>query len=267
VSQSSVVTLVRSEFKKISSTRLWWGLLLGAVAWTLLWAVLSAAFAGVDPGGGQETSPPLDTPEAIRSVYGAAAFTGAYIFALILGIAGMTGEYRYQTITPTFLVSPRRTGVVGAKMIAHLVMGVVFGVVGVLTAVAAGGATILIRGFELGLGLDGVWASIGLTVVAVAIWTLVGIGIGTLIRNQIAAILIAVFITFLVEPLLSFALNAAELGSVAKFMPTSASTALLSPAEVGFDYLVWWQGGIVLLGYALLFAGLGMLLSLRRDVS
>ena len=106
-----------------------------------------------------------------------------------------------------------------------------------------------------------------MTVVAVAIWTLVGIGIGTLIRNQIAAILIAVFITFLVEPLLSFALNAAELGSVAKFMPTSASTALLSPAEVGFDYLVWWQGGIVLLGYALLFAGLGMLLSLRRDVS
>ena len=267
MSQSSVATLVRSEFKKIGSTRLWWGLLIGAALWTILWAVFSAAFAGVDPGGGQPAAPPLDTPEAIRGVYATAAFTGAYIFAMILGIAGMTGEYRYQTITPTFLVSPKRTGVVVAKMLAHVVMGVVFGVVAVLTAVVTGGATILIRGFELGFGLDGVWASMVLTVVAVAIWTLVGIGLGTLIRNQIAAILIAVFITFLIEPLLSFALNAADLGWVAKFMPTSASTALLSPADVGFDYLVWWQGGIVLLAYAFVFAGVGMLLSLRRDVS
>ena len=40
-------------------------------------------------------------PEAIRTVYASAAFSGAYIFAMILGITGMTGEYRYQTITPT----------------------------------------------------------------------------------------------------------------------------------------------------------------------
>lgn len=267
MSTPSTATLVRSEFKKISSTRLWWALLLGAVGWTILWAVLSAVFSGVDPGGGQETSPPLDTAEAIRGVYAASAFTGAYIFALILGITGMTGEYRYETITPTFLVHPKRTGVVGAKMLAHLVMGLIFGAVAVLTAIVSGGATILIRGYDLGFGLDGVVASLALAVAAVAIWTLVGIGLGTLIRNQITAILIAVFITFLVEPLLSFALNAADLGSVAKFLPTTASTALLSPADVGIDYLVWWQGGIVLLAYAGLFAALGMLLSVRRDVS
>jgi len=267
MSRSSVVTLTRSELKKIGSTRLWWGLLIGAVVWTILWAVLSAAFAGVEPGGGQPAAPPLDTPEAIRGVYAAAAFTGAYIFATILGITGMTGEYRYQTITPTFLVHPKRRAVVGAKMLAHLVVGVVFGVVGVLTAVVAGGATILARGFELGFGLDGVWSSMGLTVVAVAIWTLVGIGIGTLIRNQIVAILVVVFITFLVEPLLTFSLNAADLGDIPKYLPSSASTALLSPAEVGFELLEWWQGGLLLLAYALVFAGLGVLLSVRRDVS
>ncbi len=267
MSGSSTRALARSELKKILTTRLWWGLLLGAIGWTILWAVLSAAFAGVEPGGGQPASPPLDTAEAIRSVYAAAAFTGAYIFAMILGITGMTGEYRYQTITPTFLVHPKRQDVVGAKMIAHLVVGLGFGVVGVLTAVVSGGVTILARGFELGFGLEGVWSSIGLTVVAVALWTLVGIGIGTLIRNQIAAILTAVFITFLVEPLLSFALNAADLGSVAKYLPTSASTALLSPAEVGVEYLAWWQGGLLLLVYALVFAGLGLALSVRRDVS
>ena len=267
MSQATVGTLVRAEFKKISSTRLWWGLLLGAVVWTILWALLTAGFAGVDPGGGQPTSPGLDTAEGIRGVYATASFTGAYIFAMILGISGMTGEYRYQTITSTFLVYPKRTLVVWAKMIAHLGMGLVFGLVAVVTAIVAGGVVIVIRGFDLGFGSEDLWTSVGLGVVAVAIWTLMGIGIGTLIRNQIAAILVAVFITFLLEPLLTFGLNAADLGDVAKYLPTTASSALLSPAELGFAYLDWWQGGLVLAAYALLFAGLGTLLSLRRDVS
>lgn len=264
---TSMNTLVRAEVKKISSTRLWWGLLIGVVVWTALWAMVTASFAGVDPGNGQPTSPALDTDTAIRGVYAAAAFTGAYIFAMILGITGMTSEYRYQTITPTFLVHPRRQAVVGAKMIAHLAMGVVYGVVGVLAAIAVGGATILIRGYELGFDAEDLWTSIALSVVAVAIWTLVGIGIGTLIRNQIVAILVAVFIVFLIEPLLTFLLNGIDLGDVAKFLPTTASTALLSPADMGFAFLDWWQGGLVLAAYALVFAGLGMLLSVRRDVS
>jgi len=262
-----LATLTRAELKKITTTRLWWGLLFGVVLWTALWAVFTAAFAGVEPGGGQPASPSLDTAESIRAVYATAAFTGAYIFAMILGITGMTGEYRYQTITPTFLVYPRRQAIVAAKMAAHLVLGVGYGVVGVLSALLFGGVTIVIRGYGLGLGMEGVWSAIGLTVVAVAIWTLVGIGIGTLIRNQIVAIIVAVFITFLVEPLVSVLLNALELGEVAKFLPTSASTALLSPPDMGFVYLDWWSGGLVLLGYAVVFAGAGMLLSVRRDVS
>ena len=101
--------LVRSELLKLRSTRLWWGLLIGVVVMTAVQAGVTAGFAGVDLGAGQGTSPGLDEPETIRSVYASAAFAGAYIFALVLGITGMTGEYRYQTATPTFLASPRRT--------------------------------------------------------------------------------------------------------------------------------------------------------------
>ena len=99
--------LVRSELRKITSTRLWWGLLLGAVIYTVIQAGANAAIAGTDPGAGQPATPALDTAQAIRTVYATSAFTGAYIFAMILGITGMTGEYRYQTITPTFLATPR----------------------------------------------------------------------------------------------------------------------------------------------------------------
>ncbi len=102
---------------------------------------------------------------------------------------------------------------------------------------------------------------------AVALWTLLGIGIGTLIRNQIAAILIAVFLTFLVEPLATFILAANDLDDIVKWLPTNASTALTSPATTQLHYLSWWAGGLVLLGYAAVLAGVGVLLSTRRDIT
>jgi len=259
--------LIRSELRKISSTRLWWGLLLGAVLFTAISAVAVAATAGAPPGPGAPPSPALDTDEAIRSVYAGSLFGGTYIFALILGITGMTGEHRYQTITPTFLVTPRRARVVGAKMVAHVLVGIGFAVVAGIAAFTAGAATIAVRGESLGLDADRLWSSVALAVLAVALWTLLGIGVGTLIRNQVAAILLAVFITFLIEPLATFFLSAADLDHIVKWLPTNASAALTSPGGGFLDYLDWWAGGLVLVGYAALLAGLGLVLSVRRDVT
>jgi ABC-type transport system involved in multi-copper enzyme maturation permease subunit len=259
--------LVRSELRKITSTRLWWALLIGAVLYALVQAGANAALAGTNPGAGQPATAPLDTAQAIRTVYASSAFQGSYIFAMILGITGMTGEYRYRTITPTFLATPRRARVVVAKMVAHLAIGICFGVSAVLAALLAGGVIIVARGHDLGYGADQLWPSIGLAVVAVGLWTLLGIGIGTLIRNQIAAVLVAVFVTFLVEPLATFILSSNDLDAIVKWLPTNASTALTSPSSSLLDYLPWWAGGLVLLGYAAVLAGLGVVLSTRRDIS
>jgi len=203
----------------------------------------------------------LDTAAGIRSVYAESLFTGSYILAMILGIAGMTGEYRYQTITSTFLASPRRSRVVGAKLVAHLLVGLGYGVVAMVTALVVGGVVVVARGHGLGYGADRLWPSILLAVVAVGLWTVLGIGIGTLIRNQVAAILIGVFVIFLLQPLLTLGLSAAHLGSVARWLPTNASSALMAPGTAIVAYLSWWAGGLVLLGYALVLAALGLGLS------
>ncbi len=261
------VALVRSEVAKILSTRLWWGLLIGAVVYVALSALATALTAGMDPGGGQPGSAPLGEPEAYRAVYASSLFSGTYIFAMILGITSMTGEYRYRTITPTFLATPRRGLVVAAKMVAHLLAGVVYGAVGLLAALVAGGITVAARGASLGLGTDRLWESVRLAVLAVALWTLVGIGIGTLIRNQVAAVLIAVLVTFLVEPLATFLLASIDLDWLVRWLPTNASAAMTSPGSSFVDYLDWWVGALVLAGYAAVAAGLGMLLSVRRDIT
>jgi ABC-type transport system involved in multi-copper enzyme maturation permease subunit len=259
--------LVRSELLKIRSTRLWWGLLAGVVVFTAVQAGVTAGFAGVEAGAGQPATAGLDSDATIRSVYALGAFSGSYLFALVLGVTGMTGEYRYQTITATFLVSPRRARVVAGKALAHLLMGVVYGAVGVLAAFAAGAVVIAARGHDLGLDAQRLWPSVGLAVVAVALWTLIGIGLGTLLRNQVVAILVAVLLTFLVEPLVSLALAAVDLDKVGAFLPTNASSALMSPGNAFLDYLQWWAGGVVLLGYAVALALLGVVLSVRRDVT
>jgi ABC-2 type transport system permease protein len=266
-----MTALVRAELKKILSTRLWWGLLIGAVVFSGIQSLANALVAGMEAGGpGMGAMPGLESAEAVRSVYPMAMFTGTYMFALVLGITGMTGEHRYQTITSTFLVSPRRARVVVAKILAHAVMGVLYGLVGLVTVLVVGGATMSIRGYGLGLDADRLWVTNALAVLAVAIWAVVGIGVGTLIRSQIAAIVIALLFTFLIEPLLTFALAAIEtvdLDWLVKWLPSNASSALMAPGDVLIEYLAWWAGGLVLLGYGLALAVLGVLLSVRRDVS
>lgn len=264
----SMASLVAAELFKIRSTRLWWGLLVGALLFTAFGAGFTAAFAGVEgsAGPGGQALPSVESPVLLRSVYGS-GFSGAYIFALILGVTGMTGEYRYMTITPTFLGAPRRYPVVLAKLAAHLIAGLLYGVVCAVAAIVVGGVIIVaFKDGALGLTADGVPRAIGLSIVAVALWTLLGIGLGTLIKNQIAAILTGVLIAFLVEPLLGLLFS--SLGwPVGKFLPTSASNALLSGFSGGAAQLDWWAGGLVLTGYALLFSVIGVASSIRRDIT
>lgn len=262
-----MTALVRAELRKIISTRLWWALLIGALAFSGIQSVANAVVAGIGPGPGTPAMPGLDTPEAVRSVYASALFSGTYIFAFVLGITGMTGEYRYQTITSTFLVSPRRSRVVVAKIAAHAAMGVLYGLAGLVVVLLAGGITMTVRGYGLGWGAERLWATMGLAVVAVAIWSVLGIGVGTLIRNQVAAIVAGVLVTFLVEPLVTYLLAAADLDSLVKWLPSNASSALMAPGTTTLTYLDWWVGGLVLVGYGIVLATLGVLVSVRRDVS
>jgi ABC-2 type transport system permease protein len=267
VGHPSLGRLVRSELLKIRSTRLWWALLLGAVLLVVVQAGFTAAFEGEDQGFGDvSVLPPGDDPELLRTVY-TQGFFGGYIFALIIGITGLTGEYRYQTITPTFLVAPRRHPVVVAKLVAHLVLGAVYGVACTAAAILAGGLVLVAKGFDLGLTADGVPRSIAMSVLAMALWTLIGIGVGTLITNQIAAILVGVAVAYIVEPLAGLVLSVVDAEAVGKFLPTAATTGLFESFDYGQSLLTWWQGGLVLLGYAGLFATLGVLLSVRRDIT
>ena len=263
-----MTALLRAELVKVRSTKMWWGLLLGACALTIFQALITAFTAGIEPGPGQPELPTLDDPAMVRSVYGS-GFAACYVFGIVFGIIGIAGEYRHQTITPTFLATPRRGRVVVAKLVTYLGLGLFYGLVTTVIAVIAGAPVIAGKGFDVRFTSDDVPQTLVLAVLGVGVWTVFGLGLGTLIRNQVAAILIALGVTLLVDPLFTFGLSALDLGSVARFLPTSASQAVVQGVSTveDVDLLPWWGGLLVLLAYGTLFAAVGTAVNSKRDIT
>jgi ABC-type transport system involved in multi-copper enzyme maturation permease subunit len=260
--------IVGTELLKLRTTRAWWGLLLTGVVLAFLQSGLLAATAGLSLGQGAAPSPPPTDPAMLRSIYTSGLSYGSVV-TLSLGVLGMAGEYRHQTITPTLLAVPRRPRLVAAKLVAYLLAGLGYGIAFVLAGAVLGGIVVVARGYPLGLDAPDVVRAIALSMLACAIWTAFGLGLGTLIRNQVVALLIGVAFAVLAGPLLALALQAAKAGAVAQYLPNQASAALVQPTSGGFEQtlLPWWGGALVLLAYGVAFAALGTVLTTRRDVT
>jgi ABC-type transport system involved in multi-copper enzyme maturation permease subunit len=256
---------LRAELLKIRTTRLWWGLLIGLALLVVLNSAIMAAFAGVDTGPGGPDLPALDTADGFRSAL-SSGFQSGYLLAAVLGtIIGAT-DNRHRTATQTFLATPSRARVVLAKMLAGAAFGAVYAVVTQLVALVVVSIVAAVRGAGSQLGDASVLRSLVLGVPGVVVWCVIGVSLGVLLRNQVAAILVAVGVIYLVDTLLSFGLHALDADQVVKFTPNNASTAVVE-GYTGFDLLPWWGGVLVLLAYSTVIAACGWWLSLRRDIA
>jgi ABC-2 type transport system permease protein len=250
-----MTALVRAEWTKLFTTRVWIGLLLGACVMVAGFTVLLTAFAGDEESG----LPPVGTELYEELAFATAA--NVVVLFLILGIIGMTQEYRHRTATPTFLTTPRRGRVVVAKLLAYALAAVPLALlvlaVNVLVVYIHAGA----RGAAPELTGDNlrVLTSSGL---ALVIYAVIGVGIGALLRNQVGAIVGGLVYLFVIEPIIR---QIPATAPAYKWMPGGGLEALTATFE-GPDLLEPWQGGVLLLGYGLLAAFLGTLLAVRRDV-
>ena len=272
---SSFIAATGAEFTKTFTTRMWWVLAVVAFGYVALMAGGLAAIFGFTssqselpegmspiPGGGE--------PSAL--IYSFASSIG-YVFPVLLGALAVTNEFRHRTLTPTFLATPRRGLVLGGKLVALFVMGGVFGVVGVLGSVGLGAPILAAFDLETELGASDTWAMIGRILLAMALWGVVGVALGTMVPSQVGSIVIILAFTQFVEPTLRAVTMLADWAAdVGKFLPGAASDALVgasffSVVGGGGEALEWWQGGLVLLAYAVVFAVIGYLTSWKRDIT
>ncbi len=266
-----MITAIRTELLKVRTTRLWWvllGLMVAIVGGlTALLAVILHTTASDDKAA-------AGGPVLVTGVVYSMAVGFGYVFTLVLGTLSVTGEFRYQTLTPTYLTEPRRGVVVAGKTVGQFVTGVMFGVVTVVVAVGIGAGLLAILGNPTGLGEGSIQRSLVLTPIALGLWAVIGVGLGALIRNQVAAIVVIIAFNQLVDPILRLALGALGGQGVVKFLPTSAAESMaggglgsLLSADGTTGALAWWAGGLVLLAYGIVFVVLGWVFTLRRDVS
>jgi ABC-type transport system involved in multi-copper enzyme maturation permease subunit len=264
---ASLPGLVRSEWRKVMTTKLAWILVLSSLAWsalnvTLLVLVAPEALSAV-PG-----LDPLTEPAYIQTILAAAG--GASLFVLILAIVGMTGEYRHMTITSTFLATPRRGRVVLAKGLLFAALGALVAIVNVVVVTLL--AILLLAGKDHAPIEPGAVGQVlfGVTL-GLAIYAVVGVSVGALIKNQIAAIVIAIVLVMLVEPLLG-----AFFSGVGKWLPGGALQSVMDVTTqrggdgqslTSTDLLPVWGGAVLLLAYGLVFATVASLTTVRRDIT
>jgi len=265
---------VKAEFRKFFSTRMWWGMAIGVFLAGALFALLFALVVagstqGGGPGGGGPPLPDLGNTAMVSTVY-TAGLNLAYLLTLVVGVMSIGSEYRHKTITSTFLSTPKRVRVMVAKVTSLLGIGALYGVVFLVGSVGVGGATIAIKGFSPVPEVGPIARALALSLLVLGLWSLLGLGAGILIPNQVAAILIAVGAAWIVEPLVGFLLGLVSWGkSVVPYMPSQATSAMVGQVSTSSttELLSWWAGALVLVAYAAALAGIGSILTVRRDVT
>jgi ABC-type transport system involved in multi-copper enzyme maturation permease subunit len=264
-----MTVLVRSELLKFFSTRLWWGILIPVLLGGGLFTWLTAALlAGTEMGPGM-SMPDLDDPQMVSTVYSAGLDVSLSLL-LAIGVLTIGAEYRHKTITATFLATPRRARVMGAKVISLLALGALYGLAQVAASFGVGAAIISGRGYDI--LPEGALRTLALCLLVLGLWALIGLGIGILIPNQVAALFVAIGVAWIVEPLLAALFSTQSWGEgIVPYLPGQATSAVVNtvPAEGigGGDLLSWWAGALVLLAYAAVLAGLGTWRTLRTDIS
>ncbi len=259
---------ISAEFRKFFTTRMWWGMAIAVFLAGGAFAALAALLGSGPPTPGV-VAPTLADPALVRSVY-TGGLSVAYLLTLAIGVMTIGSEYRHKTITSTFLTNPHRVQVMGAKVVALLGIGAFYGVVSLLGSVGVGASIIAAKGFAP-FPDSSIWRTLALCLLVLGLWALIGLGAGILIPNQIAALLITIGVAFIVEPIVALIFSFQSWGKdIAPYFPSSATSAITQGVQQqGSDLhlLSWWAGALVLAAYAVVMAGVGSGLTVRRDIS
>jgi hypothetical protein len=272
---------------KIRTTRVWWLLVGGFTALTALAALFGWALYHA------ELTPPPDLTNeadalaqaaADRTPAGAAALAASMmtsgqallvLVTVLLGVHVVTSEYAARTITSTFLVTPRRDRVIGAKLVTAVAFGA--GCWAIATAVDAMVTPVFLAVHHLpgaALGSAGVTRAVVMGLPAYVLWAAFGLGLGAVVRNQTVAMVTAVAIyaggfalVELVVHLLNYAFHASWLLGLAVLAPAQASNVMIASGRAFPGAPPWWAGALVLAGYGVSLAGYGVAVIRRQDVT
>lgn len=290
--------LIRAELFKLRTTKAWWLYGLASLLATVVMLVVDLvqahsllkpfdAFVALQTHGNGAHLPPEflarlrdewtlghDAATQAATVFTAGQLPGV-LLACLLGIVLVTSEFAHQTATTTFLLSPRRTEVVTAKLMTGILLAAVAWLASTLLSVVAGAVFLHAEGYGSQLGYPGVVRAVLLNLAAYLLWAVFGVGVGALVRHQLAAT-VGVTVLYLVgagaassvfELLNTYVLQQDWVLAAQVVVPTVASAVMISPTATFDQSPPQWVGAVVLLAYGAVLGALGVRTLRHRDIA
>jgi ABC-2 type transport system permease protein len=236
--------LIHGELIKVRTTRT--ALAFGTASVLLVLALVLISYLAGDPTTAAEKREALNVGGVLS------------VPLLIFGIVGATGEYRHRTIAPAVLIAPGRARLTAARLIAYTLTGLLFGVAMLVVAFAVGLPLASGQGGEDMATSDLVAVAGGGLIVAVLTVAL-GVGVGVLVRNQVAGVVGALIWLFILSPVL---------GLIDEDLPnytTLPAAGVVGGANDDSGPSVG-TGVVVLVAWAVVFFAVALLVEHRRDV-
>lgn len=265
-----MMRLVSSEWLKMRSTAVLSVMTLFALAINALLIVATFLNHGTNAHGlntgGALVSPGYLVPhtaQQLRNLVGS-GFQG-YIIAVLIGVLCITTEFRHKTVTTSFLVTPRRSAFVGGKLLIAALVGAGLAAVMLVSSIVGGGLTLVARGGSFSALLHQVPAVAPGMMLVFALSAVLGVGIGSILTNQVAAIIVTLVWFFILDGIVVNLVHGAE-----RWVPTGAATAaahLTRGVGASFGLFNWWQATLLMLAYGLAFATFGSAILTRRDIT
>ena len=276
--------LLRAEFMKLRTTSTGWLFLTGFIVFTVASLTINGfgSHYQLYPQQGLVSPAQAVAQEAhFRSPAGVAAIAASMmtsgqlfgvIFALLLGVLIVTSEFANQTAAVTFVTVPRRVTVIRAKVAAAACCGALFWLIG--TVIAAVATPLFLYTQHVSASLAGwtVARSVLLNLLAFVAWGVFGLGLGVVLRSQMASVVAAVVVyagsfgAILVFTALYNLFHQGWMLGAPVIAPAVASEVMIR-SRSAFPYAPpAWVGGVIMIGYTVALVAGGIALTKRRDV-
>ncbi len=196
------------------------------------------------------------------------------LLTCLLGIVIVTSEFQQLTASSTFLTTPRRGDVIRSKLAAVLILGAAAWAISSVICLVVGASFLHLEGHGAQLGHGVVSRSLVLSLAAYLLWAVVGVGFGSLLRNQLVATVSATVVylvgagatSAIFDLLNAYVIKQNWILSVQTIVPSVASNVMISPTKTFDQSPEPWVGALVLIGYAVLFGTWGLRNLKRADI-
>ena len=274
------VRLLRAEFMKIRTTDTGWLFLIGFIVFTALALTINGFgnHSQLYPQQGlvsRAQAAQARTPAGVAAIAASMMTSGqriGVIFALLLGVLIVISEFANQTAAVTFVTVPHRTTVIRAKVAAAACCGALFWLVG--TVIAAVATPLFLYSQHVSTSLAGwtVARSVVLNLLAFVAWGVFGLGLGAVLRSQMASVIAAIAVyagSFSTELVFTALYNLFHQGWMlgAPVIGPAVASEVMTASGPAFPYAPpGWVGGVIMIGYTVALVAGGIALTKRRDV-